>query len=131
MRFTRTSHTGVLLGLALFASVALNALGQAAAPGAPLSTSAAPPISSQQTASPAQQTAAPAQQAVQAEGTGGGNLQQVIVTGSIIPRVGEAAQPVVSLDRNFIEQQGDQTLSDVIQRLPQNVSAFTPFVNAV
>ena len=59
-----------------------------------------------------------------------GQLQQVTVTGYIVPRVGEGTQPVSTIDQTFIEQQGDQTVSDVIQKLPQNVGSFTPIVNA-
>ncbi len=63
-------------------------------------------------------------------GEGGGELQQITVTGYIAPRVGDGTQPVHTLSRDFIEKQGDQTVSDVLQRLPQNVGAFTPIVNA-
>ena len=37
---------------------------------------------------------------------------------------------MATIDRTFIENQGDQTVSDVLQRLPQNQGAFTPLVNA-
>jgi iron complex outermembrane recepter protein len=37
---------------------------------------------------------------------------------------------VVSLDQDFISKQGDQTVADVILRLPQNIGSFTPVVNA-
>jgi iron complex outermembrane receptor protein len=63
-------------------------------------------------------------------GEQGGQLQQITVTGYVVPHVGEGSQPVVSLDRDFVEKQGDQTVSDVISRLPQNSGAFTPAVNA-
>src|SRR5258707_4453681 len=59
-----------------------------------------------------------------------GQLQTVTVTGYIVPRVGEGTQPVATIDQAFIENQGDQTVSDVIQRLPQSVGSFTPIVNA-
>jgi iron complex outermembrane recepter protein len=59
-----------------------------------------------------------------------GQLQTVTVTGYIVPRVGEGTQPVTTIDSTFIEQQGDQSVSDVIQKLPQTVGAFTPVVNA-
>jgi len=59
-----------------------------------------------------------------------GQLQTVTVTGYVVPRVGEGTQPVATIDRTFIENQGDQTVSDVIQRLPQSVGSFTPIVNA-
>jgi hypothetical protein len=47
-------------------------------------------------ASPAPNPTGPAEQ--------GGELQQITVTGYIIPRVGDGPQPVVSLDRNYIEK---------------------------
>jgi iron complex outermembrane receptor protein len=59
-----------------------------------------------------------------------GQLQTVTVTGYIVPRVGEGTQPVTTIDSTFIDNQGDQTVSDVIQKLPQTVGAFTPVVNA-
>jgi iron complex outermembrane recepter protein len=59
----------------------------------------------------------------------GGQLQTITVTGYVVPRVGEGPQPVVTLDQNFISRQGDQTVSEVISRLPQNSQSFTPFVN--
>ncbi len=63
-------------------------------------------------------------------GTSPGQLQQITVTGYIIPRVGAGTQPVTTLDRDFISKRGDQTVSDVLQRLPENVGNFTPTVNA-
>jgi outer membrane receptor protein involved in Fe transport len=63
-------------------------------------------------------------------GAGGGELQQITVTGYIAPRIGDGTQPVLTLDRDFMQKQGEQTVSDVLQRLPQNVNAFTPLVNA-
>jgi iron complex outermembrane recepter protein len=63
-------------------------------------------------------------------GAGGGELQQITVTGYIAPRIGDGTQPVLTLDRDFMQKQGEQTVSDVIQRLPQNVGSFTPLVNA-
>ena len=47
-----------------------------------------------------------------------GELQKVTVTGYIIPRVGDGPQPVTTLIR-FITEQADQTVSDVIGRLPK------------
>src|ERR1700745_1880056 len=63
-------------------------------------------------------------------GQGGGELQQITVTGYIAPRIGDGTQPVLTLDRDFMQKQGEQTVYDVLQRLPQNVGAFTPIVNA-
>jgi iron complex outermembrane recepter protein len=56
----------------------------------------------------------------------GGELQQITVTGYIIPRVGDGPQPVVSYDRNYIEKTGNQTVTDVIQNLPSAVGNFGP-----
>jgi hypothetical protein len=41
--------------------------------------------------------------------TQGGQLEQITVTGYVVPHVGDGSQPVVSLDRDFVERQGDQT----------------------
>jgi iron complex outermembrane receptor protein len=76
----------------------------------------------------AQQTA-PAPDQPAAAGSQGSELERITVTGYIVPKIGEGAQPVTTLDRTYIEQQGDQTVSEVIQRLPSNNQAFTPFVN--
>ena len=54
-----------------------------------------------------------------AAGAQGGQLEQITVTGYVVPRVGEGPQPVVTLDRDFIDRQGDQTVSDVLLRLTQ------------
>src|SRR6266404_7814605 len=56
----------------------------------------------------------------------GGQLQQITVTGYIIPRVGDGPQPVVSYDRDYIEKTGNQTVTDVIQNLPSAVGNFAP-----
>jgi iron complex outermembrane recepter protein len=77
----------------------------------------------------ASQTPAAADQ-VPTQAASGGQLQKITVTGYIVPRVGDGPQPVITLNRDFIQRQGDQTVSDVLQRLPQNAAAFTPSVNA-
>ena len=59
-----------------------------------------------------------------------GQLQQVTVTGYLVPRIGDGPQPVVSLDQNFFKEQADQTVADVLQRLPQNDNSFSPAINA-
>jgi iron complex outermembrane receptor protein len=56
----------------------------------------------------------------------GGQLQQVTVTGYLLPRVGEGPQPVTTLDQDFIVKQGDQTITEVLQRLPSATSNFAP-----
>jgi iron complex outermembrane recepter protein len=56
-------------------------------------------------------------------------LKPVIVTGYLVPRVGgEGAQPVETLTREFIDKQGDQTVADVLLRLPENAGSFSPIV---
>jgi iron complex outermembrane receptor protein len=60
----------------------------------------------------------------------GGQLQQITVTGYLIPRIGEGPQPVVSYDRDYIEKQAYQTVSDVIRTLPYSNNTLTPTVNA-
>jgi outer membrane receptor protein involved in Fe transport len=57
-------------------------------------------------------------------------LQQVTVTGYLVPRIGDGPQPVETLDQEFFKEQGDQTVADVLQRLPQNDSSFSPALNA-
>jgi iron complex outermembrane receptor protein len=59
-----------------------------------------------------------------------GQLQQVTVTGYLVPRIGDGPQPVETLDQQFFKEQGDQTVADVLQRLPQNDSSFSPALNA-
>jgi iron complex outermembrane receptor protein len=56
----------------------------------------------------------------------GSELPQITVTGYIIPRVGDGPQPVVTLDRNYIEKTGYQTVTDVLQNLPSAISNFAP-----
>src|ERR1700732_5057601 len=56
----------------------------------------------------------------------GGQLQQITVTGYLIPRVGEGPQPVVSYDQDFIQKQANQTVSDVIRSLPYSNATLTP-----
>jgi iron complex outermembrane receptor protein len=55
-----------------------------------------------------------------------GPLPQIIVTGYVIPRVGEGPQPVTTLDQDFIAKQGDQTVAEVLQRLPMTAGNFGP-----
>src|SRR5260221_2897899 len=56
-------------------------------------------------------------------------LPQIVVTGYIIPRVGEGPQPVTTLDQDFISKQGDQTVAEVLQRLPMTAGNFGPTTN--
>src|ERR1700747_3253083 len=57
-------------------------------------------------------------------------LQPIVVTGYVIPRVGEGPQPVMTLDQDFISKQGDQTVAEVLQRLPMTANNFGPTNNS-
>src|ERR1700722_9275111 len=59
-----------------------------------------------------------------------GPLSRVTVTGYVVPRIGEGPEPVTTLDQDFITKQGDQTVADILLRLPQNFAGFTPSLNA-
>jgi iron complex outermembrane recepter protein len=52
----------------------------------------------------------------------GGELEQVTVTGYLIPRVGEGPQPVATLNQDFIQKQAYQTLNDVLNNYPGGLS---------
>ena len=105
----------VALGLA--ASLVLAVLSARAQTVAPSPAAANPPTTQAQTAdppvAPQANPAAPAEQ--------GGELQQITVTGYLIPRVGQGPQPVTNYDRNYIEKTGSQTTSDILQNLPAAV----------
>jgi iron complex outermembrane receptor protein len=58
--------------------------------------------------------------------TAGGELEQITVTGYLIPRVGEGPQPITTLDRNYIDKTGSQTVADVLQNLPSALANFNP-----
>ncbi len=60
----------------------------------------------------------------------GGQLQQITVTGYLIPRVGEGPQPVVTYDQDFIQKQANQTVSDLIRSLPYSNATLTTTVNS-
>jgi iron complex outermembrane receptor protein len=70
----------------------------------------------------------------------GGELERITVTGYIIPRIGEGPQPVLTIDRDFMQKQSTQQVADVINRLPGTPLSFnqgfatgnngTPGVNA-
>ena len=57
-------------------------------------------------------------------------LNHITVTGYVVPRIGEGAQPVTTLDQDFFTKQGDQTVADVLLRLSENFAGFTPALNA-
>jgi iron complex outermembrane receptor protein len=58
--------------------------------------------------------------------TGGGELQQVTVTGYILPHVGEGPQPVTTLGQDYIQKQAYQNVGDLLQSIPQSIGAFNP-----
>src|SRR4029077_6991071 len=60
----------------------------------------------------------------------GGQLQQITVTGYIIPRVGDGPQPVVTYDRDFIDKQANQTVGEVVKSLPISAGSLSTFTNA-
>jgi outer membrane cobalamin receptor len=62
--------------------------------------------------------------------TGGNELQQVVVTGSLIPRIGQGPQPVTTYDQHYIQDTGYQTVTDVLQNLPGATGNFNPAVTA-
>jgi iron complex outermembrane recepter protein len=57
-------------------------------------------------------------------------LPKVTVTGYIVAHIGDGPQPVTTLDQEFIKRQGDQTVAEVLQRIPENFASFTPALNA-
>jgi iron complex outermembrane receptor protein len=60
--------------------------------------------------------------------SGGGLLPSVVVTGYLIPRVGEGPQPVTTYDQSYIQKTGYQTVTDVVQNLPIATGNFNPGV---
>src|ERR1700737_4171620 len=60
----------------------------------------------------------------------GGQLQQITVTGYLIPRVGEGPQPVVSYDQDFIQKQANQLGRNAFRYLPNGNSTCTPRAHA-
>src|ERR1700730_15708573 len=45
-------------------------------------------------------------------------LPAITVTGYIVPRVGDGPQPVVTLDKDYIEKRGQQNIAAVLETLP-------------
>src|ERR1700761_7273620 len=73
------------------------------------------------------QTAAPATGTGESQNTGG-ELQQVTVTGYLVPHVGEGPQPVTTYDQTFISKMGNQDIADVVQQLPAATGNVNPGV---
>jgi iron complex outermembrane recepter protein len=65
----------------------------------------------------------PAPAAAPGQAPAGGELEQVTVTGYLIPRVGEGPQPVATLNQDFIQKQAYQTINDVLNNYPGGLSA--------
>jgi iron complex outermembrane recepter protein len=58
--------------------------------------------------------------------TGGSELQQVTVTGYLLPHVGDGPQPVTTYDQTYITKTGDQNVADVLQQLPAATGNVNP-----
>src|SRR5580692_3672761 len=58
--------------------------------------------------------------------SGGSELQQVTVTGYLLPHVGDGPQPVTSYDQTFITKSGTQDVADVLQQLPAATGNVNP-----
>ena len=57
-------------------------------------------------------SASPSASGGQANPQDNGQLQQVTVTGYLVPRIGDGPQPVVTLDQDFFKEQADQTVAE-------------------
>ena len=62
--------------------------------------------------------------------TQSGELDRIIVTGYIVPHIGDGPAPVTVLDNTYAQRRGATTVQSVLQSLPQNIGSFTPAVNA-
>jgi iron complex outermembrane recepter protein len=60
--------------------------------------------------------------------SGGGELQQVTVTGYLVPHIGEGPQSVTTVNTDMIQKTGYQSITDVLQALPQATGNFNPGV---
>jgi iron complex outermembrane recepter protein len=60
----------------------------------------------------------------------GGQLQQITVTGYVIPRVGAGPQPVITYDQEYFSKQAFQTTTEVLRSIPLNNAALSTFTNA-
>jgi iron complex outermembrane recepter protein len=74
------------------------------------------------------QTASPTTPGTGESQNTGGELQQVTVTGYLVPHVGEGPQPVTSFDQTFISKMGNQQVADVLQQLPAATGNVNPGV---
>jgi iron complex outermembrane receptor protein len=83
-----------------------------------------------QNVAPAPAPENPAPAAANPAAPGGGQLEQVVVTGYLIPRVGQGPQPVTTYDQNYIKDTGYQNVTDVLQNLPSATGNFNPAVTS-
>src|SRR5260370_29430379 len=60
--------------------------------------------------------------------SGSGELQQVTVTGYLLPNVGDGREPVTTYDQTFISKMGNQNIADVVQQLPAATGNVNPGV---
>src|SRR5260370_8348125 len=60
--------------------------------------------------------------------SGTGELQQVTVTGYLLPHVGDGPQPVTTYDQTFISKMGNQNIAAVVQQLPSATRHLNPAV---
>jgi iron complex outermembrane recepter protein len=58
--------------------------------------------------------------------SGENELQQVTVTGYLLPHVGDGPQPVTSYDQTYITKTGNQDVADVLQELPAATGSVNP-----
>src|ERR1700758_1086968 len=73
------------------------------------------------------QTASPADTGSgESQNTGGSELQQVTVTGYLLPHVGDGPQPVTTYDQTYITKSGGQQVADVLQSLPAATGNVNP-----
>ena len=103
-RNSRTAAIVTAAQLLLLCTLGINARAQTAAPNP------TPTVISETAAQGTEQTSS-------------GQLEQVTVTGYLIPRVGEGPQPVATLNQDFIQKQAYQTINDVLNNYPGGLSA--------
>jgi iron complex outermembrane receptor protein len=71
------------------------------------------------------QMASPATDTGESQNTGN-ELQQVTVTGYLLPHVGDGPQPVTTYDQTYFTKTGDQNVADVVQQLPAATGNVNP-----
>src|SRR5579864_3860413 len=72
------------------------------------------------------QTVSPADTGTGESQNSGSELQQVTVTGYLLPHVGDGPQPVTSYDQTYITKTGTQDVADVLQQLPAATGNVNP-----